>query len=218
MNCDRIAGLYRWLEYFAFGRELERRRGAFLDQVADARRVLVLGDGDGRALASLLKSAPAASVDCVDSSGEMLALARKRAGSERVTYRHADALTVALPRGKYDTIATHFFLDCLNDEQAAALIARVTAAARPDARWLISEFQQASPWTSIVVRALYLFFQMTTGLRINRIVDYRALLHRHGFRASRQETAWRELLVSELWIRNAVGSTPEDGKDESVGV
>src|ERR1019366_5450931 len=54
VNCDRIAGCYRWLEYAGFGRALEHRREAFLSEVAEARRVLVLGDGDGRALAALL--------------------------------------------------------------------------------------------------------------------------------------------------------------------
>jgi ubiquinone/menaquinone biosynthesis C-methylase UbiE len=201
MNCDRIAGLYRWLECFAFGGALERRRGAFLGQLANARRVLVVGDGDGRALEELLKAAPFATVDYVDSSGEMLALARERSGNDRVTYHHADVLTLALPHGEYDAIVTHFFLDCLNDEDAAALVARVAAAARPDARWLISEFQQASPWTSIFVRALYLFFRMTTGLRTNRVVDYRALLAGRDFHLVRKESAWRGLLLSELWIR-----------------
>ena len=43
MNCDRIARWYRWFEYAGFGRGLERRRQAFLNDIADARRVLALG-------------------------------------------------------------------------------------------------------------------------------------------------------------------------------
>jgi SAM-dependent methyltransferase len=83
VNCDRIARWYRWFEYAGFGRALERRREAFLSEVADARRVLALGDGDGRALATLLEIAPNAYVDYMDVSATMLELARTRAGTER---------------------------------------------------------------------------------------------------------------------------------------
>ena len=76
MNCDRIARWYRWIEYAGFGRTLERRRQAFLSDLADARRVLALGDGDGRALAPLLAAAPYARVDYIDVSARMLELAR----------------------------------------------------------------------------------------------------------------------------------------------
>src|SRR5258708_10812247 len=124
MNCDGIARVYRWLELLAFGRALERRRCAFLSDLHDARRVLVMGDGDGRALAALLQAAPAANVDYIDSSAAMLELARARNGAERVAYYGADALTVALPPAEYDAIVTHFFLDCLNTEEAGTLIAR----------------------------------------------------------------------------------------------
>ena len=97
MNCDRIARWYRWIEYAGFGRALEQRREAFLKDVSDARRILALGDGDGRALAALLEAAPHACVDYIDVSARMLELARARAGSERVNYRCEDARTAALP-------------------------------------------------------------------------------------------------------------------------
>jgi len=97
MNADRIARLYRWLEYAIFGDTLQQRRTAFLTDIADARRVLVLGDGDGRFLEKLVEHNPKAHVDYVDLSGHMLKLARVRAGSERVTYHQANALEIALP-------------------------------------------------------------------------------------------------------------------------
>src|SRR5260370_31911916 len=110
MNGGRIAPLYRWIEYAAFGRALQRRRVALLPEVADARHVLVLGDGDGRFLEKLVHQNPRACVDYVDLSGRMLELARERVGTELVTYHQADALEIALPERGYDLIGTHFFL------------------------------------------------------------------------------------------------------------
>ena len=54
MNADAIAGYYRWIEYAAFGPTLEYARFDFLRYAANARRVLILGEGDGRFLERLL--------------------------------------------------------------------------------------------------------------------------------------------------------------------
>lgn len=223
MNCDPIARWYRWLEYGAFGRALERRRFAFLDQVSDARRILVLGDGDGRFLARLVESiervckndgktlqnlAPFANrdfaIDYVDISQRMLDLARTRAGEQRITYYCGDALNIALPPAEYDLAVTHFFLDCLDLRDAEALIARVTRALQPQARWLISEFREPGWWARAVVGLLYTFFRITTGLRVRRLIDHRALLASHGFALVREETALFGLLASELWLHSGL--------------
>lgn len=202
MNCDRIARWYRWFEYAGFGRALERRREAFLSDVADARRVLALGDGDGRALAALLAAAPYACVDYIDVSARMLQLARARAGTEHVAYRKDDARTAPLPAAEYDLIVTHFFLDCFDETDLEPLIARLCSAATPQARWLISEFHGNS-W---LVQALYFFFRFTTGLRTRHLVDHHPLLKRHGFRLVAHQDGWRGLLVSELWVSDAAAS------------
>ena len=200
MNCDAIAPWYRWLEYAGFGRALQRRREAFLGQVADARRVLVLGDGDGRALAALLRANTQATVDYVDLSARMLQLARARAGDRRVVYHRADALMMPLEEGEYDLIVTHFFLDCFDARDQARLIERVGRAASPRARWVVSEFRKHG----IFVAFLYLFFRITTGLRTRGLVDHHPCFEGHGFCLERAESAWGGLLGSELWVRAPV--------------
>jgi ubiquinone/menaquinone biosynthesis C-methylase UbiE len=199
VNCDRIARWYRWLEYLGFGRALERRRFAFLTDVADGRRILVLGDGDGRFLARLVQQNQSASIDYVDLSGKMLALARSRAGTERVTYHHADALMIPLPATTYDLIVTHFFLDCLNEADAALLAEKLAAAAQPGARWIVSEFRDRSAWTSAIVSMLYFFFRITTGLRTRKLIDHHKIFVRKGLCLLRDETSVGGLLASELW-------------------
>ena len=197
MNCNRIARCYRWLEYAGFGRALEHRREAFLSAVSSVRRALVLGDGDGRALASLLAAAPNAQIDYVDVSAHMLQLARQRAGSARVAYRNDDALTTPLPTAECDLIVTHFFLDCFDEGDQARLIERVARAATPQAKWLVSEFRKPG----LLVSLLYLFFRAATGLEMRRLVDHHPLFLHHGFRLLRSEFAWRGLLASELWMQ-----------------
>ena len=205
MNCDPIARAYRWFEYAAFGRELERRRFRFLPEVRNAQRSLILGDGDGRFLARLLLDAPAVQVEMVDSSKVMLDLARGRAGSRRVNYHHCDARTFAPPQ--FDLVVTHFFLDCFDRDDLQKLVSRLAEAAQPGAMWLVSEFRQPSSgwragWAWLWLRTLYFFFGLTTGLKVRRLTDHRPFLNACGFHLERAEEVWFGLLASEVWRKS----------------
>ena len=215
MNCDPIARLYRWLEYAAFGRALERRRAAFLGEVSGARRVLALGDGDGRALAALVASAPGARIDYVDSSAKMLALARARAGTDRVRYRQADARDIdfaefgecggrrnpAAGDSGYDLIVTHFFLDCFEEADLRAVVQKTARAAAPSARWIVSEFRPATVYARLAIAVMYAFFRRATELKARRLADHHPHFLRQGFRLERVEGRWAGMLASELWVR-----------------
>jgi SAM-dependent methyltransferase len=144
MNCDRIARCYRPLEYLVFGRALERRRFEYLGQVGEVRRALILGDGDGRFTAELVRRYPLARVDSVELSSGMLALAQARLrrlklDSERVRFFQGDVRTIDL-EGEYDLIATHFFLDCFAVEELRSLVSRVSERCVSGGHWLVSEF------------------------------------------------------------------------------
>jgi SAM-dependent methyltransferase len=79
MSFDRIASNYQFFETIAFGNALQRARIAFISRIRDDERVLVLGEGDGRFLAELLRRKPEAEIDCIDASAAMIQSARSRA-------------------------------------------------------------------------------------------------------------------------------------------
>jgi SAM-dependent methyltransferase len=219
MNCDPIARWYRWLEYAAFGRALERRRREYIHEVANARSVLILGDGDGRFTAEFLDRNREALIDSVDLSSRMQALARKRVGMRassamRLHLREDDARTIKLAR-KYDLIVSHFFLDCFTARDLELLVARISEAAYPQARWLISEFGLPSHGIRrrgavLLIKVMYWFFRIATGLKTSRLPDYSTIFALHGFRRVRHMPAAGGLLVSELWERDAQTGYPTE--------
>src|SRR5690349_6262308 len=105
---DRVAAVYRLLERLAFGRALERARFAHLSALRSCRSILIVGDGDGRCLEAVLGLAREALVTSIDSSGAMLAMAKRRAEAaghaDRVTFECADIRTMALPIGRHDAV------------------------------------------------------------------------------------------------------------------
>src|SRR5690349_4974913 len=114
---DRLARIYQPLERLAFGRDLERARFCFLDELRDCRSILLLGEGDGRSLARLTRLAPRAEFHCIDGSARMLRRAAARLDeapdvSRRVRFEQADILNTPLEAERYDGITTFFFLDC----------------------------------------------------------------------------------------------------------
>lgn len=206
---DRVARLYRAMEFLSFGPMLERCRFSHLSQLGQPRRALVFGDGDGRFLARLLSVNREIRADAVDASPAMLRLLNARVAQtqaqSRVTTTCADARTFEPTVSGYDLVATHFFLDCLSPAETAALIARTQPHLAPNAQWLVSEF--AIPHkgrirggvSRAIISALYAAFRLLTGLTVRAIPPWRELLAAAGFVCVSSSASLGGLLVSELW-------------------
>lgn len=198
-NFDPVARPYRFLEYGAFGPALWRRRIAFLPHLPHVENVLMAGEGDGRFLAAYAERNPRARIDYLDASPVMAALAHDRVPSANILT--GNALDLPLAPQKYDLIVTHFFLDCFHANELERLIEKLSRAAKPHAAWLISDFRSPNVPARILVRGLYLFFGLTTGLTPRQLTPHAPFLESHGFRQSRFELALGRLLASELWTR-----------------
>ena len=210
-NFNRIARLYRWLEYLTLGPALTRCRLHFLPQLLHTRRALVLGDGDGRFLARLLARNPCLLADAVDLSPVMLHLLRERAqaatptASLRLRTHATDALTFG-GTGPYDLVVTHFFLDCLTQPELDQLATRLLPHLAPEARWLVSDFCIPTGLLCLparaLVRLLYLAFRLLTGLRVTHLPDHGAALGRAGLHLTARHLSLFGILTAETWQRH----------------
>jgi trans-aconitate methyltransferase len=211
-NFDPIARPYRWLEYLTFGPCLERCRFHFLNQLSTHRRALILGDGDGRFTARLLAANPQITIDAVDSSATMLELLTERAAqlgpsaTQHLRTIHSDALAFA-PAGPYDLVITHFFLDCLTEDDLNTLITKLHPHLSPSTTWLVSEFaipstQTAKTIARIVIATLYSAFRILTGLKAQTLPDYASAFRQNGFSITGQHSLLGGLLTAELWRLN----------------
>jgi SAM-dependent methyltransferase len=203
---DRLALVYRWMEWLTFGPFLSRCRCAFLHRLSQHQRALILGDGDGRFTASLLTYNPAVLVDAVDASHVMLSelLRRARPHRSRVQIQAADIRAWEPPRAAYDLVVTHFFLDCFTTDEVASLAAQIRSRMRPDAAWIVSEFAfPANRFGRFIARPLIWFlyraFGVLTGLRIRALPDHRKALSQSGFILKHRQKRLGGLLVSEWW-------------------
>ena len=205
MNFDPVARSYHWLERLAFGGALQRCRTALLEQVDEARHVLILGEGDGRFLEAFLKRNSVATVTVIDSSAQMIALTRERVrGNQQVACYCEDLREIDLDGHTFDLIVTNFFLDCFGESDARRVVRQVRARLSVDGRWLWSDFAIPSVGlmkvpAACVVWGLYRFFRLTTGLEATRLVNVEKIFEEMGLMRSTERMFLGGLLRTELW-------------------
>ena len=203
---DRVARSYRILEYLALGRMLERTREYFLPALKDSRHALAIGDGDGRFLARLMKENRQLRAVAVDTSAAMLQLLEERCQpySNRLDVYRADARQ-KLPQAAepYDLVVTHFFLDCLNQDELRGLVLRVKPLLAPRALWVISDFRIPDGPLGLpawfFIRGLYLCFRILTDLRTARLPDHVTEMSAAGFACIDRQFLLAGVLVTEVW-------------------
>ncbi|MBO2008020.1 class I SAM-dependent methyltransferase [Hymenobacter negativus] len=186
---DRVAWCYDVLAGLVFGPALRNAQRAALAGLPDrAPHVLILGGGTGWVLTEVLRRRPAATVLYLEASPRMLARSRARLAREiptamdQVDFRHGtqDAL---LPGEKFDVVITFFVLDCIAAAEITGALARLRAALRPGAPWLLADFRPARRgWRYLLLLAMYFFFRLTTGLRARELPRLHPALARIGMR------------------------------------
>ncbi len=123
----------------------------------------------------------------------------------RLSTVRADLRNFTPHSGPYDLVVSHFFLDCLTEDETANLTTRIAPQLSPGAAWIVSEF--AIPRMGVrravahvLIRLLYAAFFCMTGLRVRKIPDYTQILNDCGFSRKRHVLLLGGLLSAELWI------------------
>jgi ubiquinone/menaquinone biosynthesis C-methylase UbiE len=202
---DKVAHVYRWAEYLALGPVLQRARTHFIPQLAARRHALVLGDGDGRFLCRLLERNQQLHALAVDSSARMLQLLTQRCAPyrDRLQTQHASAM-FATPAPATDLIVTHFFLDCLTQQQVDALTQTLASQLAPGTLWVVSDFALPAtpilrPLAALYIHGLYLAFNVLNCLRATKLPDIASSLTNAGFHGIARKQFLFGLIYTEIW-------------------
>lgn len=174
---DRLAPVYTGLTKLVFGNSLDEAQEYFLKILKPADRVLILGGGSGKFLKSLLKLHPHISIDYIDISPRMIALAqRKTVPSANVNFIVGTEQDI--PNTHYSVVITNFYLDLFSDQTLKSIIEKIKSHLQPKAAWLATDFVCEKWWHKLMLWVMYRFFNVTTGIEARQLPDWQQHLAR----------------------------------------
>jgi ubiquinone/menaquinone biosynthesis C-methylase UbiE len=211
MSFDRLAIHYPWMEMVFAGDLMQRCRTRFLSKTKRCRNALLVGEGTGKFLTTLLRLNPEIRVTCVEQSAGMIRQMQQRLRSaglqdSRIEFKKMNALDWTPPHNQYDLVATHFFLDCFREEQLERLVTSLAGSTRPHALWLVTDFREPERgwrrWRAkLLLAMLFAFFKVTTRISASRLTPPDSYLTGVGFRLRKRRLDNFGFAHSDLWER-----------------
>lgn len=208
---DKLAPWYHFLETISFGNQLQQCRISQIAELKEVKNVLILGDGNGRFLESLLKSNCNAEIESLDISRNMIGLANARItplpNNSQVVFIHTDVFDWNFPKCKYDLVVTNFFLDCFTYSELTNLLEKISLSLKPEGKLIYGDFNVPNSLfkktlTSLLLFGMYLFFRIFTRISANSLYDPTPLLMENKFILKNEKYYLWSFLKSQLWIKN----------------
>ena len=208
----RLAPHYLKLEELVFGSALQDARVAHLESCSPDSKFLLLGEGHGRFLESLLAIHPQAIATVCDKSFSMLTSTYNRLPKESVKNVHLlqlQVMNLEFPPKSFDVLVTHFFLDCFDSETLDRLIPKLCHYLKDGGSWLIADFEESRKKSftcrlqRLFLRCLYFFFRSTCGISASRIVPPGIILRQSGMIETERTSYCHGLIYSGLWKKSS---------------
>ncbi|KLU03564.1 biosynthesis of ubiquinone [Rhodopirellula islandica] len=207
---DRLARWYWLLEKPVFRNELQRARMALLSELPPVARILMLGEGDGRLLAEVLRTQPHAFVTSVEQSPEMLRLQRERVlqwgASDRVRLVGQDATDWSAKGQTFACVITPFFLDCFREAELRCHLPKWLALVEPGGWFYHVDFVlPSSGWRRLRAKfwsgVMHRFFAWQTGLTSQSLIAVEPFLGVDKWSVHRTQVLNHGFLQARLYRR-----------------
>ena len=202
-----LSPFYDLLTRIFFGKALLRSQTVFLDDIGRFQNGLVFGGGTGSLLAELLKKDTGMNYCYLDISDRMIAKARKRTPHSGGKVLFICGTYTDLPPGiSFDLIITPYVLDCFGKEQLPVVMDALSASLAPNGKWLFADFHIPAKGmmhylSRIIIRILYFFFNIITGLGVKELPAFEKQFERLGFKKEKELFFRKGLLRASIYSR-----------------
>ena len=205
---DRLAKIYWLIEWTLFGGDLQRARTCLLDTLPQCKRMLILGDGDGRYLKEFVRIQSASEVTSVDQSGVMIerqvASVNSLSCNPSIEWVHDDAKKLKFPKGEFDGLSMLFFLDCFRADEVREILPRFLGWVAPGGVIHFVDFQEpAAGWWRLrgrlYLKLMHWFFGWQTGLENRKLVNFREEFNRLSVSLVAERVTCKGLIRSSIY-------------------
>ncbi|WP_375580362.1 class I SAM-dependent methyltransferase [Marivirga tractuosa] len=192
---NRISSLYDFLKILVFGKQLEKASNHFLNQISSNSSVLIIGGGTGKILRNFSSTHQ---IKYLELSEAMIRKAKKINSEAKVEFIQADILKW-VTNEKYDLIVTSFVLDCFNDSQLNEILPKLKNILKRDGKWIQTDFYPKSSTHKLLIKIMYVFFNITTNLNVKKLADFNSLFEKHNFIFKRNALFYHSMVESKIY-------------------
>lgn len=176
---NAISPWYDGLARLIFGEAILNSQLHLIGQIPPCSKVLILGGGTGEILPQLIHHD--VEVWFIDASSAMISRAASRVeGLDKVHFIHGTHLDIP-PNEKFDCVMSCFFLDMFRETELREVVNGISFHLNGTGKLLVSDFVAETRWHRVLLRMMYAFFAVTTGLRTSSLPPWNAMLLDYGF-------------------------------------
>ena len=204
---DPVAPFYPVLEQCVFGSHLNAAREAFFDAVVEADQILLVGEGNGRFLTSLLTHKNKGCVKVIEKSSVMIRLAAARVrtlGEMRCDLKFIETdFREYRTSQQFDCVVTHFFLDLFNPPAQLSVIERIAELTTTNATWINVDFVRPRTLRGdILMRLQYAFFRIVSRVEAGRCFDESTVAAQSGWTVSESLHFLGGFVVAKRYVKS----------------
>jgi ubiquinone/menaquinone biosynthesis C-methylase UbiE len=194
-NFDRIAVFYDFLKGLIFGSQLQKASDYFLKGIPANSQILIVGGGTGQLLTNFESSHQ---ITYLELSARMISRAKKVKSKASVNFVQEDILEWESDR-KFDFVITPFILDCFTDDHLNLIYPKLRRALNVLGKWIQTDFYPKSHLQIFLIKIMYSFFRMSTGLQTNKLADFDKLFQKHGFICTGKACFFHSMVESKIY-------------------
>lgn len=181
MSFDFIAPVYDPLVRLVFGNRLYEAQWHFLSRIENNSEVLVVGGGTGVILSKIDELVEGCRIFYVEPSISMMRQAQSREMSNNtVEFINCPILEASLST-KIDFVVTPFVLDLFSSDEIERTILYIKQYLFSESRWLNIDFVNGDIAQNLLIKTMYLFFYIFSGVRRSKLINADTKFRENGF-------------------------------------
>jgi len=193
-----LAPVYDSLARLMLGKSIQQMQLQFLNRLASKNKLLILGGGTGWILPAINRINSKIEIDYVDLSPAMIRKAKER-GIDSARIRFIEGTEKDIPGSNYDCVITNFYLDLFSEADLKEVANHIKNCVQSNSYWFVTDFAKSSFWSKVKLRCMYIFFWLTTGLKINQLPDWNQVLRSNGAKLLDEKTSKHGLIKSVVY-------------------
>jgi ubiquinone/menaquinone biosynthesis C-methylase UbiE len=192
-----IADIYDIGVSILFGKEVYHSYIEHLDHVKASDKVLIVGGGSGRLLASVSQ---AAEIDYIELSGRMIKQAKEKR-STNIRFHQLDFSDFASDQ-KYDWVIFPYFLDLFTIAEIKGFLTKSNGLLKPKGQLIVSDFDlPRSSWHKGLIAFSIMILRLIVSLRITNLAPILDILEAEGYQ-SKDKKVWANGFIFSAIFRN----------------